>query len=39
MNTVNELNFIFGDIKSQLDDLVNEAKKIDEKKLKEEEKL
>tara|TARA_B110000977_G_scaffold141892_1_gene180011 strand:- start:170 stop:277 length:108 start_codon:yes stop_codon:yes gene_type:complete len=34
-----ELNFIFGDIKSQLDDLVNEAKKIDEKKLKEEEKL
>lgn len=28
-----ELNFIFGDIKSQLDELTNLAKKIDDKKL------
>jgi len=28
-----ELNFIFGDIKSQLDELTKEAKKIDDKKL------
>ena len=31
-----ELNFIFGNVKSQLNDLVNEAKKIDEKNLKKE---
>jgi hypothetical protein len=28
-----KLNFIFGDIQSQLDELVKESKKIDEKKL------
>ena len=28
-----KLNFIFGDIKSQLDELTNDAKKIDDKKL------
>jgi|TARA_R110000782_G_scaffold259908_1_gene350962 hypothetical protein len=33
-----ELNFIFGNVKSQLNDLVNEAKKIDEKNLKKERK-
>lgn len=33
-----KLNFIFGNIQSQLDELVEEAKKIDEKKLLEERK-
>jgi len=34
-----KLNFIFGDIQSQLDDLTNYAKKIDDRKLLEKRKI